>query len=116
MIEVARVECLDKRDSERVEREYIESLGASLNKMIPTRTKKEYREDTKDRISAKGKEYYAEKKEELKEKSSKYYYDNTEAVKIRKKKYSDSHKEENRLYMIEYRAKKKAEKLEAGSI
>jgi hypothetical protein len=105
MIEVARVECLDKRDAERIERKYIEDLGASLNKQLPTRTQKEYREGHKEGYNEYLKKYVIAHVESIREYQYGYQLE-----------YRESHKEKKKLYMIEYRAKKKAEKLEAGSI
>lgn len=42
MIEICCIECVDRADSQRHERKYIEDLGATLNMVIPGRTSKEY--------------------------------------------------------------------------
>lgn len=41
MIEIKRVNCLDKREAERIERETIDELKPSLNKYMPFTTKDE---------------------------------------------------------------------------
>ncbi len=56
MIEVERYNAIDGYDATKRERYYIEELNATLNKIIPTRTDKEYREDNKEIISEKKKE------------------------------------------------------------
>ena len=59
-----------KRELERKEREYIEELKSSLNKIIPTRTYHEYYEENKPQIIAKVKQYYDSNKEQILEKKN----------------------------------------------
>ena len=54
------------------ERHYIESLKASLNRSIPTRSTKEYHEENKENI----KEYKKIYNEEHKENQKKYWEEN----------------------------------------
>ena len=42
------------------ERYYFESLKATLNKLIPSRTNKEYYEENKEELKERNKEYYKE--------------------------------------------------------
>ena len=116
MIEVARVECLDTRDAKRIEREYIESLGASLNKQIPTRTQKEWREDNVDHVKESKKIYANVNADRVKKLHKTWSTDNYEHLKEYQKEYRESRKEHFKEYNRQYHAKKKAEKLEAGSI
>ena len=55
MIEICKYPCDNKRELNIVEREFMESLNATLNKVVPTRTKieyiKQYRIDNKDIIA-----------------------------------------------------------------
>ncbi len=57
MIELEKVDCDDCKILHKREREWLEKLGASLNKNIPNRTKKEYQknhyENNKDKIKKK---------------------------------------------------------------
>tara|TARA_R110001592_G_C12875387_1_gene724171 strand:- start:43 stop:615 length:573 start_codon:yes stop_codon:yes gene_type:complete len=80
MILIQYYSCNGKRQLEAKEREYIEILKSTLNTNIPTRTKKEYNQDTKinrlewvnnnnDKIKNNRKNYYENNKEKLKEKS-----------------------------------------------
>ena len=61
MIEVERYEGTDRLDVLKRERFWIESLGATLNKNIPTRTVKEYNDDHKEEH----KQYYEANKEKI---------------------------------------------------
>ena len=67
MIELCNKPCENKRDAERIERQYIEDLSASLNKRIPTQTKKEYRELHKEELNEKNRQYRELYKEEINE-------------------------------------------------
>ena len=95
MIEICNVNCLDKRAAERCERDYIESLGASLNRIIPTRTHKEYYVDNKESILEEKKEYYLDNRDTILEDRKEYYIANKESISIRKKKYDAEHRAEN---------------------
>jgi hypothetical protein len=110
---------------------YIKSMNC-VNKYIPLRTNKEYREDNreiisekgkeyyqdnKDKICEKGKEYYKINKDKISEKHSKYYYDNKEQrkqtyFKINKDKLS----EKARIYYQENKEKNEQITCECGSI
>jgi hypothetical protein len=70
MIVLQKIEYEDKYQLRQKERQYIERLGASLNKTIPTRNQKEYYQ-----------------LDEVKEKRKQYYEDNKEIIKKRQKKY-----------------------------
>ena len=58
MIEVAKVCPQDLNELHKIERQYLEKLGATLNKNIPTRSKKEWADDNPDKIKKKNKNYY----------------------------------------------------------
>ena len=51
-----------------------------LNKYIPARTLKEYREDNKEKIAEKIKKYYEDNKEKIKEQKKEYYENNKEKL------------------------------------
>jgi len=76
--------CNNKEQLLREERKYIENI-CCINKKIPTRTKKEWDEDNKDKI----KEYYKDNKNKIK----KYYEDNKEKILERHKEYRENYKE-----------------------
>ena len=77
----------NKRELERKEREFIETLKSSLNKVIPTRTDKEYYLDNKEKIMEKHKKYKEENKEKISVQTKQY--DETR-IEIRKQKYENN--------------------------
>jgi len=66
------VSCNSKAQLEAIERKYVEN-NQCVNKRIPTRTLKEYREENKNKIKEEKKEYDKKYREENKEKLSKYF-------------------------------------------
>ena len=54
MILIENISCESKLELHKIEREYIEKNNSVLNCQIPSRTKKEYNNDTKEKM----KEYY----------------------------------------------------------
>jgi len=76
MISLFTGEFETKHEMHRKEREYIEELGATLNKVIPTRTDQEYRIDNADTI----KQYRIDNADYFKQ----YYQDNLESIKAQK--------------------------------
>ena len=71
--------CSSIDELNRVEGKYIRSVDC-VNKNIPGRTPKEYREDNKEKIKEKDKKYYQANKEKIKEKYKKYYQENIEKI------------------------------------
>ena len=63
------------------ERHYIESLGASLNSIIPNRTRQEYRDDNKESIDQYHKQYRDDNKESIDQYQKQYRDDNKEKTK-----------------------------------
>ena len=68
--------CANKNQLETRERYYIEN-NECVNKVIPTRTKKQYKQDNKDKI----KDYNTKNKDNIKEYHKKYYKNNEEYFK-----------------------------------
>ena len=68
MIQLEAFPCDGKRDIETRERYYIDLLKPNLNKNIPTRTDKEYRQMNKEKLA----EYLKEYRETHKEKAAEY--------------------------------------------
>lgn len=58
MIEIIKIKPADLRELHKIEREYLEKLGATLNKQIPSRTRSEWRHDNPEKIKDKNKKYY----------------------------------------------------------
>jgi len=80
MIAIEEYSCDSKKKLEIRERYYIDLLRPVLNKYIPARTLKEYREDNKEKIAEKIKKYYEDNKEKIKEQKKEYYENNKEKL------------------------------------
>jgi len=65
MIEIENCSYDNINEAKNKERYWIETLGASLNRYIPNRTKEEYYQDNKDYILQQRIEYYELNKEKL---------------------------------------------------
>jgi hypothetical protein len=63
---------------EQRERHWIETLGATLNCILPTRTHKEWRDTHKEHVAARGKQYDINNKDKIKDRKALYYQDNKE--------------------------------------
>ena len=107
MVEICNFSCDNKRELHTEERRHLELLGATLNKLIPTRTLKEYYEDNKDKIIEKSKEYYEENKEIIAEKMKMYAEKNKEHIKNYQKEYRENNKEILAIQKKEYSKKNK---------
>jgi len=82
------VPCNSKAELEAIERKYIEN-NECINKHVPGRTQKEYREDNKEKGKERNKKYYLENNEKLNEKVKKYREENKEKIKeIRNQKFN----------------------------
>ena len=64
MVQVAEVNPKDKRELHATERQYVERLGATLNRQVPTKTRKQYYDDHKSEIIDRVKKYYQDHKAE----------------------------------------------------
>ena len=106
MIKIEDYPCNTKLDATKRERELIETLNATLNSSIPTRTYKEYREDNKEYYKEYNKEYYDENKDKLKEYKKEYRIKNADKLKEYNKEYrienADKIKEQMKEYKKEY--------------
>jgi hypothetical protein len=80
MIQIEPYNAKNKRDLEARERYWLEQLGATLNKCIPTRTLKEYRIDNKETIIQQKKEYYEKNKETLSQYQKEHYEKNKQII------------------------------------
>ena len=87
--EIEKYPCNSKKELETRERYYIENFTC-VNKYVPTRTIKEYREDNKEELSRYATKYREDHKEEAKLFSKKHYQRNKEEI----KQYRQDHKEE----------------------
>lgn len=113
MIVIEKVSCEFKYEAERIERNYIELLGATLNRVIPTRTQtetyknmtpeqkasyklyqKEWRTTNKVKLAESKKIYNENNKLEIQEKKRKYYLDNQEYFKEKARNITREQKDE----------------------
>jgi hypothetical protein len=97
VIKIHDYKCNSKSELEVEERRTIDLLKPKLNKNIPTRSDKEWREANKELIAEKLKEYQEANKEVLVEKRREYQEENKEVIAEKKKKYY----EENKQHFIE---------------
>ena len=79
---------ITKKELEKHEAKCILDFGLDnlFNCVIPGRTRKEYRNDNKDKIKLDKKKYHQDNKEKLNEISRKYYLDNEAKIKTFRKK------------------------------
>ena len=90
--------CDDKMQLHARERHYIETLEC-INKIHPTRTSKEYRNDNKNIINQNNQKYYNEHKDEILKKLKEY----SKEIKEHKKEYREANKEAINAKGKEYR-------------
>ena len=124
MIVIEKRKCDDVLDAKKKEREYIESMGSTLNKAIPTRTLKEYYESNKDKLKKQDKEYYETNKDKINERKRQYHHDtrayrlekqrqyqinNKDKIKERKRNYYENNKEQIQIRNRELYENKKIE-------
>ena len=94
MVEVEKYNALDKLDAHKRERYWIETLGAKLNKAIPTRTRDEYIKIWKEQNKEYNTKYYEEHKKEISEYKKIYSEQNKEQIVEKNKKWYDQNKEQ----------------------
>jgi hypothetical protein len=83
MIMIEQISCENLNEACKLERKFIEEYKATLNIVIPTRTKKEWYIDNID----KSKEWYINNIDKKKEYSKEYYNKNIDKMKEQKKEY-----------------------------
>ena len=107
MTPIEEYPCNSKNEKEIKERYYIDLLKPKLNKIIPTRTNKEYYEENKNELLNRAKIYYQNNKEEKclktkeyrennKEKIKEYRENNKEKISKKKKEWYENNKEKNK--------------------
>jgi hypothetical protein len=78
--------CENKQQLHAREAYYIRN-NECVNKVMPNRSRKEYYQENKERISETRKKYYQDNKEHLSETKKKYYQDNKEHLSETRKEY-----------------------------
>jgi len=118
MVLVESFPCDSKHELHTRERYWMETLHATLNRSVPTRSKKEYREDNADKVKEYTRELYKKNSEKIKESCRKYRENNVEEGREKAKKYyemnSEKIKERHREFYktnIEQIKEKKKEKI-----
>jgi hypothetical protein len=97
MIEIEKYPCNDKNEALARERYWIESLKSTLNKVIPTRTYQEWREENKEHIAEYKKGHNEANKEHITEYHKEHYETNKEhlskkqTIKVRNTTVQSSH-------------------------
>ena len=93
VIKIHDYKCNSKSDLATEERRMIDLLKPKLNKQLPTRSDKEWREDNKEIIAEKKKEYYEANKELFVEKQKEYNEANKEVIAEKQKEWYEANKE-----------------------
>ena len=102
IILIEHFSCGSKDDLHARERYFIENTDC-VNKNIPTRTKKECTNDTKEKKKEYDKVNRANNKEKIKESKKFAYKKNKEAILADRKKYREENKDKIKKYRDEYR-------------
>jgi hypothetical protein len=77
--------CESKEQLLARERYYIENTANCVNKIIPTRTQKEYREDNKEKLQELNKEWRKKNHDKVRQDKQEYYEKNKERIKEKNK-------------------------------
>ena len=96
--------CENKMQLERRERHWIETRKPTLNTAIPTRTRKEYNKDTKEKKKEINAKYKAENKDRLLEQSATYRAENKDKIKEKDAKYHKANRDTILEKQKQYRA------------
>ena len=92
MILIENFPCDSKDELHKRERYFIENLDC-INKVIPTRTNKEYYISNKEQLLEHRKEYRENNKEQLAKKKQEYYENNKERILEQRKEYYENNKD-----------------------
>ena len=111
MIQIEAYNATTKRDLETRERYWLETLAATLNRKVPTRTQQEYREENKEKAKELHKKWHEENKEKDKERKKKWRGKNKEKM----KKWREENQDKRNATQRKWRAKQLAMKLHETS-
>jgi len=98
--------CESKDQLHQRERYFIETLEC-VNKNIPTRTQKGWRQDNKEHILAYKKNYNADNKEQISKYQKEWYADNKDQISKYQKEWYADNKDKMEEYHMDYRQKNK---------
>ena len=93
MVLVQNYPCETKLELHKRERECKEIYNDNLGVKVPTRTRKEYREDNKEKITEKNKQYNRDNKEKIAEQRKNHYQVNKEKIAEKGEQYRKDNKE-----------------------
>jgi len=93
MVLIEEYPCESRSQAEQRERYWIETLNATLNCVIPSRTKEEYFEMYKDKLCQSRKQYYEEHREETIQFHRQYYKKNQEELLQKAEQYREENRE-----------------------
>ena len=94
MILIKTLNCENSLEARQKEREFIEELKPTLNKVIPYISVEEAKE--------RAKQWQIENREHLKEYRTNYYEENQDRLQKQHQKYREEHKEEKKEYLKKY--------------
>ena len=97
MIEIEKLCCTDTHDALKNERKYIDLLGATLNKVLPTRTEKEWNETNKEHVKKLKYNWYIKNKEITLSRAKTRYTQNIEYIKEYNKTYHSNEENKERV-------------------
>jgi hypothetical protein len=99
----------DKQGTKKLERYYMELLGATLNSDIPGRTKQEYDNDNKQKLDEYRKKYLQDNKQEINKKHREYHQKNKQKIREKDKIRYQKNKQKKCEKQKEYRQNNKQE-------
>ena len=98
--------CENKEQLHRRERFYIEN-NECVNKGIPGRTQKEYREQNRDKLLAQNKEYYEQNRDKISKQNKEYHEQNKDKISKQHRQYREQNKDKISTQRKEYREQNK---------
>jgi len=112
MIQIQEYPCNSKKELETRERYYIDLFKSTLNKVIPTRTDKEYKQNNCDKIAEYLKEYRQNNRDKITEKRKVFYQDNRDKILEKNKEYRQNNRDKIIEKKKEYRQNNRDKVLE----
>ena len=114
MVQIEEVECKNKREKLKKEREYMDKLKPTLNKIKSYQSQEERKEyklkhSQSEEQKQKKKEYRDTHKEEMKDYKKQWHQDNKERLNQKSREYKEDHKERIQEYGKEYYEQNKEE-------
>ena len=83
----------NKLEKDKLEKEWTDAMGATLNTVVIGRTMCEYRLDKKESISEQRKKHYEANKESISEYQQQHYQKNKQRIKEQSRNYYQANKE-----------------------